>query len=423
MKKYALYLITCLLAVAPVFADGGIAGQRYTSTLLEQEESGQDSILVHYTLSSRLLYPNSEVIYTFFVESSADIHLSNVLPPQAAGVTVRRVNQDHDYYFVGSQQYRISSYQFALSTDLVGEFELRGASVFHRKVDGMGAVQQVAIEAEPLVITGHDIPLKYRGLWLPSDQVTIEQTWSDYRLEIEVGDAVTRTVTLFIQGIGVDQFPTLEIPNPSTVNVYSKPISFKEHDGGTSMTIEQTLVPRQSGALVLPTLTIPWFNLTNNTIQTATARGVELNVTSSMVSSDSDELIIPTTSDSFVKDWRTVAGAVTLLWLMTLMLAYRLYMKTKQGRSRKSESSTATPNSLYQSVLNNEPQRAAYFWTHESVELKRLYSSEFNRYIAAHYSADCTEQEEAKSMLLKALRQSVKPSSVVNEKALSTLIP
>jgi hypothetical protein len=230
-------------------------------------------------------------------------------------------------------------------------------------------------------------------------------------------------VTLFIQGIGVDQFPTLEIPNPSTVNVYSKPISFKEHDGGTSMTIEQTLVPRQSGALVLPTLTIPWFNLTNNTIQTATARGVELNVTSSMVSSDSDELIIPTTSDSFVKDWRTVAGAVTLLWLMTLMLAYRLYMKTKQGRSRKSESSTATPNSLYQSVLNNEPQRAAYFWTHESVELKRLYSSEFNRYIAAHYSADCTEQEEAKSMLLKALRQSVKPSSVVNEKALSTLIP
>ncbi len=72
--------------------------------------------------------------------------------------------------------------------------------------------------------------------------------------------------------------PDLAIDYPQSVRVYAdKPVYSRDGDY-TIMTVKQVIIPRETGKITLPALSINWFNTESGEQQTSELAGLDLTV-------------------------------------------------------------------------------------------------------------------------------------------------
>ena len=300
------------------------------------------------------------MVYTLTVESPADVHFSRVTPPRADGTQVRRYGQEHDYQFVGNKEFRRSTYRFLVSAERTGSITLQGASLAHIAVADNGDRRQVEHQPVPVTFNSLPVPDNYRGLWLPSTLVTLEQQWSSPALTLQAGESITRELTLFIEGRNIDSFPELAATYPDTANVYNEQPQFEERDGGTRMTLRQVVVPRAEGELVIPGIAIPWFDLTSNEMQIASVGSLTLDIIANQ--GQALALAAPAAAPGMTAGyWPFLTAAVTVFWLLTLFL---LLTSRKAQELKPDHSVKATDHCLQTALKENNPQAVVRAWQH-----------------------------------------------------------
>ncbi|MGF1792220.1 hypothetical protein L4D21_16585 [Photobacterium profundum] len=408
MTKRLFILLNCLLVNSFVQASEVEASpdtpQALSSLSAEQSELEVERKSTEILLSSELVndtvYPDTEVIYNLTVKSRADIHFSNVKPPRAKGVNVRRGKQDHQYHFVGNNEFRVSTYRFYVSAEEAGTFVLEGASLAHVEVKDDGSRKRVLNQSQPVSLNSRAIPDNYQGLWLPSKQVTLEQEWSSDIDTLQAGESITRTLTLFIHGRDIDSFPELSMTSPDTANVYNERPQFEGRDGGMSMTMQQVIVPRVEGELTIPAIAIPWFNLSINGMDVASVEPLTLTITENQTQTLALQVAIPEPSAGY---WPLVTLLVTLLWLMT---SYALF------KTRKAIADLLTPtketiekeSSLQKALEENNPQAVLCAWRNADEYVKRACNPLMQKYLKALYSANPTDGKKERDALIVQLR-------------------
>lgn len=105
--------------------------------------------------------------------------------------------------------------------------------------------------------------------WLPARHIALEETW-DPMQKLELGDPVVRSIKISAEGILSSQLPDLTDTqnNDRFFKVYAdKPImvdEIKEEAIHSSRTEQYTLIPQQSGTVVLPEVVIEWWDVVKN---------------------------------------------------------------------------------------------------------------------------------------------------------------
>lgn len=382
----------CGLALAPfsVMADSLV-------------DNGLDDLIgLSAELVRDTVYPETEVTYILRVESRADIHFTRVNPPRAEGVNVRRGSQDHEYYFLGNEEFRISTYRFFVSSEHVGAIILEGASLTHVAVNENGTRRRVRNKANLVNLESRAIPDNYHGLWLPSDRVTLDQEWSTQASAIQVGDSISRTLSLYIQGRNIDSFPELTVDYPEGMNVYSEQPQFETTDGGMTMTLRQVIVPRAEGLFDIPSLAIPWFDTGNNTIAVASVKGLALNIQPNQVQTLA--LGEPQTEGGSEKYWRYATVVAVLLWLLTLQRLYRA-RKQLNGLGRAAVGSSKQDKCNLQVALEQRNHQAVVgAWGVAEPYVKKECGQLMDAYFAAFYSRSITDGEPERIAVLNHLK-------------------
>ncbi|MGF1682726.1 hypothetical protein [Photobacterium minamisatsumaniensis] len=408
MTKRLFIFLNCLLVNTLVFASEAKVStdtsQALSSLSAEQSESEVDRNTTEIFISAELLndtvYPETEVIYNLTVKSRADIHFSSVKPPRAKGVNVRRGKQDHQYNFVGNNEFRVSTYSFYVSAEEAGTFVLEGASLAHVEIQEDGSRKRVLNKSQPVSLNSRSIPDNYRGLWLPSVLVTLKQEWSSDIDTLQAGESITRTLTLFIHGRDIDSFPELSMTSPDTANVYNERPQFQGHDGGMSMTLQQVIVPRLEGELTIPAIAIPWFDLDINEVSVASVEPLTLTVTPNQIQTLALQSSIQEPSAGY---WPFATILVTLLWGMT---SYSL-LKTRKALAvflKPTKVVTEKESSLQQALEDNNPQAVLCAWRTADEHVKRSCNPLMDNYLAALYSANPTSGEKERDALIVQLK-------------------
>ncbi|KHT62485.1 hypothetical protein RJ45_16820 [Photobacterium gaetbulicola] len=372
------------LAVSPV--DGGL----------------DDLIGLSAELVRDTVYPETEAIYILRVESRADIHFSRVNPPQAQGVNVRRGSQDHEYYFVGNDEFRVSTYRFFISAEQVGAITLEGASLTHVAINENGTRRRVRNRATPVTLDSRPKPESYQGYWLPSEQVTLEQHWSTKASALQVGDSITRTLTLYIQGRNIDSFPELVVDYPEGMNVYSEQPKFDATDGGMTMTLRQVIVPRSEGLFEIPSLAIPWFDTSSNTIAVASLKGLALNILPNELQTLALHDLQPEELNGTY--WRYATIAVVLLWLITLLHLYQLRKRLKEQERAAIEGKKQGECKLQAALEQGHHQAIVGAWGNAEPSVKKECGQLMDAYFAAFYSRTVSDGEPERTAVLKHLK-------------------
>lgn len=120
--------------------------------------------------------------------------------------------------------------------------------------------------------------------WLPATNLQLEEEWSSDINDLQVGDSIVRTITITAEGLDGAVLPPLADQTIAGVNSYPDPPDIQRTfvDGSIVGTRVETttLVPTTSGELEIPQVTVPWWNVETDQLESSVIPATRVEIAS-----------------------------------------------------------------------------------------------------------------------------------------------
>jgi hypothetical protein len=118
--------------------------------------------------------------------------------------------------------------------------------------------------------------------WMPSSQLQLNQQWSSSLDQLVVGEPITRTITISAKGLTGAQIQPLSLTPSNNYKVYPDQAQLDEQvdsNGVTGIRRESlALVPNRQGEIILPEISVRWWDTVHQRMQTATLEAIRLDI-------------------------------------------------------------------------------------------------------------------------------------------------
>ena len=288
--------------VIPALKFDGQTSQAIEVSVSELPQSVKDQIAKEFffdiKVDNKSTYVQAQVIYTeklYYSVNHEDATLSELKVTDANVIQLGDVRQYNTS--INGQRMGVYERRFAIFAEESGEMVIPGQKFSANIVNAYNRWSRgrpVTIVAKPIRIEVKATPASYpQGPWLPSPQISISDRWSKPYSEWQVGEPVTRNITINAQGLSGSQLPSISLPIVEGVKYYPDQSEYtdKTDSLGIQGLLQQSLaiVPTKSGRIRIPEMRIPWWNITNNKLEFAilpaqtviVAAGNEINIDSS----------------------------------------------------------------------------------------------------------------------------------------------
>ena len=231
------------------------------------------------------VYPQQQILVRLRI-SRTGVQLGNetITPFELKGALVEELSQKSHQTVKNGKKHKITEILYAVipekSGTLVipqvryqGEIIQRGSSqnnfgnIFQKRGQRIFSTSTTqSVEVKPL-------PTGFKNWWLPTDKLVIEEKWQPDPPVFRVGEPVTRTFVIFANGVSGNQIPELKFDYPVTLKGYAdQPLieTEKSEKGLKGMRLEKwALIPSQPGKIELPGVSVSWWDIKSDTLQTA----------------------------------------------------------------------------------------------------------------------------------------------------------
>src|SRR5690606_25572163 len=120
---------------------------------------------------------------------------------------------------------------------------------------------------------------------LPAKTVTVEDSWADNIPTFEQGQPVTRTLTIKALGVKAEQLPDVQVGNVQGVQLYPDKPELQTMVSGSNVAATRVekvaYIPSQSGDVTLPAITLHWWNVKANQLESITLPSKKIHVKAS----------------------------------------------------------------------------------------------------------------------------------------------
>ena len=364
-----------------------------------QQNKKAEDIFLDVELSPKQAYVQSQVLYTVRFYQRVQIAQATLSEPKIDNAIVENLAGDKTYntqikgvnYRVTERSYAIFPQQsgviaippLVLSAQLIiNDPNSRSNSFFN-----MPNTQTKRITSKAISLNVLPSPENFTGQhWLPAKKLQLQQSWSNKKLEVNVGEPLTRTITMTASGITASQLPELPLQQTdSQLKIYpDQAISNDQKNANGIIAVREqkaAFIPSSPGSFELPAIEIPWFNTQLNKMEIATLPAVTITaigqtpVTTDTASNDGDvqttpraqsqESVITTTENPL---WKWLAFVLAIGWLLTIMFIVWSRFKPAQTEPSKQDDDLAlksTVTAVKKACLNNDAsacQQALITW-------------------------------------------------------------
>ncbi|WP_394167541.1 BatD family protein [Photobacterium piscicola] len=411
-------------ATIPAFKIGSSQTTPITISVLKGSQknntaaSNQTNVRVTAEIDKNTLYVGESINYRVKIVIGEQLSQASLSAPSGDGLTVSQVGQDAQNNIVqNGRRYLVITRNYQLTAEKAGKIIIHGSKFNGDAVRGAngfssGITIPVSEDARNITVDIKSKPNNYKGLWLPTADLQLQQAWQPQTsnhndVTTKVGEPITRTITLRIKDVAQSNMPNINLTYPDTVRIYNEKPEYSAENGYSIMTLKQVIIPRQTGKVTLPSLTINWWNTTTEKQQRSEIKGLTLNViadpTANNQFSPPAAITPPTTTIHSTKaittagiwPWTTLIFA--LLWLITLVL----FIKKRQQpvvTTTVTAAQTTDLISILEAAINaNEPIKVQTYyqqWRQQQYatlmaqpQLLQQLDHEVQAMMAAHYSA------------------------------------
>ncbi len=319
-------------------------------------QSANRDIFLQVEASPKTPYVQSQVLYTVRFFRRVQIRQASLDDPEPENAVVEKLGEDKNYSTViNGINYSVIERQYAIFPQKSGPMTIPPVTLTAEVVRnrssrfgffGSQLTTTRRARSLPVTLEVKAKPASYTAAhWLPAQQVVLKEEWSNDKLTVNVGEPITRTLTLLAIGTTSSQLPELSAqPNNPALKSYPDKAVLKEQiseHGIIAFREEKTaLIPSKPGDYVLPEIKVYWFNTQTNETEMVSLPEVTLhalaaknsNVTTPPVAQTPakaeqstpqcpPEAELKTTDNSLI--WKGLSLLLAVLWGLTLLYCLR----------------------------------------------------------------------------------------------------
>ncbi|MDX2322466.1 MAG: BatD family protein [Moritella sp.] len=230
------------------------------------------NIELKVAVPDQTIYIGQQFIYTatLYIAQNTAMQAGNITEPEVPDGSVKQIGKDENASkIINGRRFQTITRKYAITSNTAGPTTIT-PSRFEGQVSTAtrgyrsGPVTPVIIQAKAVSLNILPPPDTYKGEWLVSDFVQVDEELQPSQDSYQQGEPITRTITLTAANVDKSALPELAINWPKTVKIYpDKPqlTSFTQQDNYFSQQVLSfAIIPNQVGELTLPALSIPWFN-------------------------------------------------------------------------------------------------------------------------------------------------------------------
>ncbi|NNL06226.1 MAG: protein BatD [Gammaproteobacteria bacterium] len=242
-----------------------------------QGTSGKDAFFIEVTTDRKSAWVQSEVIYTIRFFTSIPINRPTLSEPETSDpdAIIEQLGQVANYQkMINGMTYSVSELRFAVYPQHSGTLKFKPILFEGRLPRGrsnslfdqfMQTGELKRLRSKTISVNVKPRPAGIPAAeWLPAEDLSLEQEWSEDITQLRTGEPVTRTLTIKATGLTAEQLHDLEIPEVAGVKQYpDKPVTEnqRKRDGITGIRqIKVAMIPTQAGTYTIPAISIPWWN-------------------------------------------------------------------------------------------------------------------------------------------------------------------
>jgi hypothetical protein len=363
--------------ITPI-ALGNESSPRLRLTVLPATHANAGSVrelFIEVEADAARAYVQQQVIFSVRLFVGANLIEGSLSDPTPADTVIKRLGDDIQYSTQrGEKSYRVIERNYALFPQKSGSLEIppvrfqgltrepaQSNDRYFNRLFNNG--KRARAKSKSLVLEIVPPASRFTGNhWLPAKRLKIDDLSRD-QVEFRVGQPITRKLQIQALGLTAEQLPEINFTATSQFNVYPDKAVLETHQDKQNLTglLQQSiaLVPTETGEITLPELAVRWWNTQTDQPETAVLPAKTITVLAA-TSSDTRQKSPPTQlvettvkNDSSIESqsvspnlnsyqgnlWQWITLALTLAWLITLFLLWRVKTTVKEKQETPTSSS------------------------------------------------------------------------------------
>lgn len=258
------------------------------SLSIQHKNAPGPEVLLKADISTPNPYVQNQTLYRLRLYYDTQVANPQLNDPSSPLGSFIRLGDNQVYQTqLNHHPYQVIEMRYAFFPEHSGKMVLRGPTLTGNVSNGLMGIgfsplKTIKIQANDIPIEVKSIPPDYKGWWLPSSGVVLNQSWSTDPRHIKVGEPITRTLQLRAKGVTAAQLPPLARKTAPGFDSYPNEPSLISKTDGNQLFAErkETLVyiPQHNGPLRLPPVAVKWFNTQTGQIEITRLPGLTLEV-------------------------------------------------------------------------------------------------------------------------------------------------
>ena len=244
----------------------------------QDSDSRLEPVFIDASLDQDSVYVQAQALLTLHVYHSVSLYDdSNLTPLQISDARVEQLGEPRTYEkVINGVRHGVIETRYALYPQHSGELRIPGQTFSATMVlnapsqdatpQGPKPGKLIHVSSAQMSLTVKARPAAYPAdaPWLPARSLSLAESWNPEPEHPQVGDSLTRTLTLRAEGLSSAQLPPLPSSEVNGLRSYPDQAQLSNQNGERGLVgsreERQALVPTRSGSVELPALEVVWWN-------------------------------------------------------------------------------------------------------------------------------------------------------------------
>jgi hypothetical protein len=236
-------------------------------------------VFTETTIDKDSAYIQEQVLLTHRLYYSVPLSNFSITDFKIAQALIQQVDDNQYRKRINGINYSVLEIKYALFPQTIGKLEIPAQRISAIDTSGGGGFfsrgKQIALSTQAKTVDVMALPAHIApNQWMPSSQLSLEETWSENSTELTAGEPITRTIIISAQGLTAAQIQPLPIIEDMQFKTYPDKPKLEDAKNAHGIVGTRTesiaLVPNNAGQLTLPAIKIKWWDTVNNRMQTST---------------------------------------------------------------------------------------------------------------------------------------------------------
>lgn len=267
--------------VIPALQLGELQSQPIALQVVESETPDNPNkrapVFIDASLDQTSVYVQAQAVLTLRIYHSVSLYDDSSLPPlQIPDARIEQLGDSRTYEKdIDGQRHGVIEMRYAIYPQHSGELIIP-AQVFNAALvdaqptqdatQGPKSGKLMPVTSSELLLTVKAKPITYPAdaPWLPARSLSLSESWNPEPDHTQVGDSLTRSLTVEAEGLSSTQLPPLPGTDVGGLRRYpDQPVLGNQNsERGLvgSREDREALVPTRTGAIELPTVDVVWWN-------------------------------------------------------------------------------------------------------------------------------------------------------------------